>query len=113
MEIGDLIQKLAAIREKFVSLVNEINTVTAGKPFYARITLENNWHLTGLISNLRVNEYKFVFNFTEEKLVDGKPVQKTSKKEIKFEKFRGINLFQMAETHKPIFLGKNREEGKK
>jgi len=99
MDIAILAEKLAEIRGKFISLINEVNEATEGKPFYGRITLQGGRHLTGLIENLRVNEYKLIFKFTIEKLIAGEPVRKTLKKDTKisFEKFRGITPFQTQE----------------
>jgi len=103
LEFESLTQKLAEIQGKLVSLVEKINAAAGGEAFYARITLENR-HLTGLIENLRINQYKIIFDFTEEKLVDGQIMRKTSKKEIVFEKLRGIEPFQTL-SGKHISLG--------
>jgi len=100
MEIAILAEKLAEIRQKYTSLVDEINEATRGKPFYGRITLANGRHLTGLIEKLRVNEYKLVFKFTIEKLIDGKPTQKTKEIKLSFEKFRGITPFETKDKEK-------------
>jgi len=102
MEFATLTQKLARIRADLYSLVEKINTAAGGEPFYVRITLENR-HLTGLISNLRVNEYKLFFNFMEERLIGGEVVQKVSKKEIKLERLQGIDVFQ-TKSGKSMFI---------
>ncbi len=103
MEFAALAEKLAGIREKIVAIVEKINMEAAGEAFYARFFLENNRRIVGLIDNLRTNEYKIVFNLTEDKSVDGKVSQKVSKKEILFEKLRGIDIFK-TKSGKPIFI---------
>jgi len=103
MDFADLTTKLAAIRERIISTVERINKAAGGEPFYARITLEDR-HLTGFVENLRVNQYKLLFDFTEEKLIGEETVRKKSSKEIKFEKLREINIFKTL-SGRPISLG--------
>ena len=103
MEFSALAEKLAGIREKIATIVEKINAEAAGEAFYARFFLENNRRIVGLINNLRTNEYKIVFNLTEDKLVDGNVSQKVSKKEIKFEELRGIDVFK-TKSGKPMFI---------
>lgn len=94
MEIGDLTQKLAEVRKKIVALVEKINMAADKEPFYARFTLEDYQHLTGLIENLKVNGYKLLFDFTNEELVDGQIVRKKIPKKIKFEELRRVDVFE-------------------
>jgi hypothetical protein len=103
MEIRDLTEKLADIREKLASIVEGINTAAGGEAFYVRIFLTNDRRIVGLVDNLKVNEYKILFNLTEDKLVDGKVFQKVSKKKIEFEKIRKIEVFKTI-SGKPLFI---------
>ena len=102
VDFAALTEKLAGIRVGLSTLVDKINAAAAGEPFYARITLEKR-HLTGLIENLRVNQYKITFDFTEERLVNEEVVRKTSRKEIAFEKLRGIEPFRTL-SGKSLFI---------
>ncbi|MEK7172765.1 MAG: hypothetical protein AAB740_02185 [Patescibacteria group bacterium] len=109
MEFTTPTEKLAEIRLEIVTLVEQINVAASGEPFYARIILENcqsSRRLTGLISNLRVNEYKLIFDFTEDRLIEEKLMQDASEKEVKFEKLRGIEVFQ-TRSGKPMFLSES------
>jgi len=103
MEIGDLTEKLADIREKIVSIVKKINTVASGEAFYVRIFLANDRRIVGLVDGLRVNKYKILFNLIEDKLVDGKVFQKVLKKEIEFEKIKRVEVFKTV-SGKPMFI---------
>ena len=103
MEIGYLTQKLADIREKITFLVEEINAVADGESFYARIFLSGGKRIAGLFSELGVNEYKIIFTLTEDRLIEGKINQKISKKRVKFEEIRVIDVFKTA-SGKPMFI---------
>lgn len=94
---------MADIREKIVSIVEKINTVASGEAFYVRIFLANDKRIVGLVDGLKVNEYKILFNLTEDKLVYGKVFQKVSKKKIEFEKIRKIEVFKTI-SGKPLFI---------
>lgn len=111
MECATLAEKLAEIRLKVSALVKQVNMAAVGEPFYARvrIILENGQsdrNLTGLISNLRVNEYKLIFTFTEGRIAGEEIVQNVSEEEVKFEKLRGIEVFQTV-SGRPMFLSKS------
>jgi hypothetical protein len=103
VDFAALTEKLAGIRASFSALVEKINTAAAGEAFYARITLEDR-HLTGLIENLQVNQYKILFDFTEEKVIDKEIVREKASKEIEFEKLKGIEPFQTL-SGKPMSIG--------
>jgi len=102
MEFENLTAKLAEIREKVTFLVDKINAAANGDAFYARITLRSR-QLTGLIKNLRVNQYKIIFDFTEERLIGEEIVRNKIRKKIPFEKIRGTQPFQTA-SGKPMLI---------
>lgn len=103
MDIAILTEKLAEILGKLSSQIDEVNVTTEGKPFYGRIDIKGGRHLTGLIEGLRMNGYKLVFEFTIEKIVDGKPVQIKRLVKLRLEEFAGITLFQTKDGKK-LFL---------
>jgi len=110
MDIAILTAKLAEIREKIISLVEQINLAGGGEPFYARIFLtadgqpNDDQRIVGLFSDLRVEKYEIVFTLTEERLLDGGEVkQEISQQAIELEKIRGIDVFKTA-SGKPMFI---------
>lgn len=103
MELTNLTTQLAAIRQKFISIIERINLAAQGEPFYARIFLSKDRKIVGLISKLRVNEYKIVFTLTEEKVIEGKIEQQVSEQKLSFEDIRRIEIFKTL-SGKPIFL---------
>ena len=105
-----LTQKLAEIQEKISSLVNKINAASGGESFYARFVLKDNRYLIGLVSNLRMNQYKILFDFTEEGVINEKIARLKTSKEIKFEELKGIVVFKTL-SGKPMFIGESYEEG--
>ena len=108
MEIGDLTEKLADIREKIVSMLEKINTAAGGEAFYARLFLANDRRIMGLIDNLRVNGYRIIFNLTEDKVVNGKVFQKISEKKIEFEEIERVEVFKTI-SGKPMFIKREEE----
>ncbi|MBU3901577.1 hypothetical protein KKF25_02950 [Patescibacteria group bacterium] len=98
MEFGNLAGRLADIRKMFTATIEQINAAAGGEAFYARIFFakdKEDKRVIGLISDLRVNEYKILFNLTGDK--------KVSKKEIEFEKIKRIEVFKTA-SGKPMFI---------
>ena len=108
MDFADLTAKLAQIREKLVATVEQINTEAGGEPFYARFFLVEDKRVVGLISDLRMNDYKIVFNLVNEKLIGGKIDREISKKMIKLEEVLRIEVFKTA-SGKPMFISQKQK----
>lgn len=102
MEFGNLAGRLADIRKMFTATIEQINAAAGGEAFYARIFFAKDERVIGLISDLKVNEYKILFNLTGD--------EKVSKKEIEFEKIKRIEVFKTL-SGKPMFINEKKKGG--